>query len=170
MGTYTCLAGRAADDVSVVAFEPAPENRERLHCNVALNGVEATVRQEALNETTGQMGLSSRSAGDGQYALTDDQEGMQVSTVEADSLVDQNIISQPSIVKMDVEGAELRVLRRMETILEGVEALYLEVHPSRIEEYGGSTDELEARITDAGHQYKRVHERGNQYFLKAIRR
>jgi FkbM family methyltransferase len=170
MGTYTCLAGRAADDVSVVAFEPAPENRERLKRNVALNGVEATVRQEALDEATGEMGLSSGSTGDGQYALTDERDGLQISTVEADSLVSQNVVSCPSTVKIDVEGAELRVLRGMETILEEVENLYIEVHPSRVKEYGGSTDELESRITDAGLQYKRIHERGNQYFLRAVRR
>lgn len=169
MGTYTCLAGQTAENVSVVAFEPAPKNRERLYSNIELNGITATVQKEALDETTRQMGLSSKSDSDGQYSLTEDQSELQVSTTDADSLVDQGCVPQPDIVKIDVEGAELRVLRGMKNVLKEVECLYLEVHPSRIAEYGGSTNEVESCITAAGLDYEKIHERGDQYFLRAVR-
>ncbi|WP_117594481.1 FkbM family methyltransferase [Haloprofundus halophilus] len=170
MGSYTCLAGRAQDDVSVVAFEPAPKNRVRLRNNIELNNITATIRQEALDETIGQMGLFSENDSDGQYSLTESQEGLQVPTTDADNLVNRGIVPQPDHVKIDVEGAELRVLRGMETTLKEVKCLYLEVHPSKVSEYGGSVDEIKTHIAAAGLEYEKIHERGEEFFLRAVRR
>lgn len=169
MGTYACLAGRSAKEVSVIAFEPVPENIERLRNNLDLNGVDRIIREEALDKSRGEMGMSSEHGGNGQYALTTDNEALQVSTTDADRLVAQNIVPQPSIVKIDVEGAELRVLKGMQNVLGDVKILYLEIHPSNLEEYGGCSNEIEALIASSGFEYEKLHERGDQYFLRAER-
>jgi FkbM family methyltransferase len=169
MGTYTCLAGKCADDVTVVSFEPIPGNVERLKTNAELNGINSIVREEALDETDGEMSLSSGQGGDGQYSFTDGEEGIMVPTSRADTLVEQGSVPQPSVVKIDVEGAEVRVLRGMKSVLERTDYVYVEVHPTRIASYGDDDTEVRNLLSKAGLDIECVQERGSQYFLKGTR-
>ena len=169
MGTYACLAGKAAEDVTVVTFEPAPENVARLKRNLDLNNIKSIIQEKALDETNGEMWLSSDQNGDGQYSLTDNNRGSRVTTAEADRLVEQNIVPHPSVVKIDVEGSELRVLEGMRTILQDINYLYLEIHPSKITDYGGNVHEIEEILSDSGLKHKKIYERGSEYFLRAQR-
>jgi FkbM family methyltransferase len=170
MGTYTCLGESAAENVLAIAFEPVPSNIKRLKKNIAINNSNTVIRNEALDESDGKMGIAAGDGGDGQYSLTSDSDEMQVATVDADSLVESGEVPVPDIIKIDVEGAELRVLRGMEAIINRVDKIYMEVHSSQVADYGGCTDEIETRLTDAGLQHERIHQRGDQYFLRAVRK
>jgi hypothetical protein len=57
----------------------------------------------------------------------------------------------PSVMKIDIEGAELRALKGASRILESEDVtLFVEVHPQHIREFGGHQDELFGLLADAG--------------------
>ncbi len=59
---------------------------------------------------------------------------------------------RPDVVKIDVEGYELAVLRgARETLGESRALLFLEIHPARIAELGGSIQELSLLLSELGY-------------------
>jgi hypothetical protein len=59
----------------------------------------------------------------------------------------------PTVVKIDVEGGELQVLKGMRTVLsEARPTVYCEVHPGRI--FGGSLDDVIKLLEDTGFSLK----------------
>lgn len=60
-----------------------------------------------------------------------------------DELVETNKMPPPAVVKIDIEGAELKALIGMKNILSKIKPiLFIELHPSHIENLGGSQKEL----------------------------
>lgn len=121
VGYFTLLAGRAVGTSGKVhAFEPVPATRADLDRNVELNRLaQVIVHEEALSDATGEatiyLGPESKT---GIAALRpfDEQAGrLTIRTARFDELVPD---AHPvRIVKIDVEGAELRVLEGMRECL-----------------------------------------------------
>ena len=60
---------------------------------------------------------------------------------------------QPQLIKIDVEGAELRVLKGgVKVLRQHMPTIFLSVHPRHIAESGGSTEELERFIEEMGYR------------------
>ena len=60
---------------------------------------------------------------------------------------------QPQLIKIDVEGAELRVLKGgVKVLRQYMPTIFLSVHPRHIVESGGSTEELEGFIKKMGYR------------------
>ena len=99
----------------VVAFEPLPGNVALLRENLELNGVaNTTVIPAAVAETPG-TGMLSESSSSSQGSLGN--EGVTVPLVALDALLAEGTIPSPSVMKVDVEGAESRVLAGARTLL-----------------------------------------------------
>jgi FkbM family methyltransferase len=175
VGTYTCFAGQRLESGRVVAFEPHPSNVRRLRDNADRNGVEADVRSVALSNTQGtdHLDLSgdNGAAGGGTHSLTTDgnQGTIEVEVIEGDRLVDDGEVPPPSVLKIDVEGAEQLVLEGLSDTLEngGCHTIYCEVHPARISEFGGSVEALRGLLESSGYSLQRIADRSPEYFLKA---
>jgi FkbM family methyltransferase len=59
---------------------------------------------------------------------------------------------RPDVIKVDVEGFELQVLRGSMSLLRAIRPVWLiEVHPPQLTLSGGTTDELFARLREAGY-------------------
>lgn len=112
---------------TVHAFEPVPDNFERLTRNLALNGLANVICQK--------LALADRSGHTVFYAATDENSGIGSLTKrgEADRLIEIEMttvdeycaaqsISQVDLMKVDVEGAELLVFRGAERLLSSKEA------------------------------------------------
>lgn len=117
IGLHAVTAKRLRPGATVVAFEPAPHTTARLIGNIDLNGLDVQVVAAALNETDGiarlsvvtrgNTGLSSlRPWPDVEYERT-----ILCACVRADSLVSGGVLAAPTVVKLDVEGFEVEVLR-----------------------------------------------------------
>ncbi|MFB6165671.1 MAG: FkbM family methyltransferase [Haloarculaceae archaeon] len=175
VGTYACFLARALPDGHVVAFEPEPTNRRRLRRNLAANARPErwTVVADALSDTDGRATLSAEfeEAGAGHHRLVPaGGDGPQVTTRRGDSLA--GVLPRPDVVKIDVQGAELQVLRSMGDALAAVDRVYVEVHRQAIERYGATPSAVESALRDAGFALSRLGEptanRGGVYFLEAV--
>ncbi len=115
LGLHAVSAKVAAPETHVVAFEPVPELLERVRANAALNQVEVVAFSRALSSVSGPQvlyvpggGTSGRATlkGAGGEGL----EEMQVDCVRADELLGAAMGEAPTVLKLDVEGAEEEVL------------------------------------------------------------
>jgi len=123
VGTYSCLAASAG--ARPIAFEPHPQNYARCKENFRLNNLNDSVIAKALSDQRGTLRLPAEEGiGTGTYELTESGE-IQVDTVRGDEVN----APQPDVVKIDVEGHELRVLDGMEGIMDDIRRIYIECHP-----------------------------------------
>jgi FkbM family methyltransferase len=118
VGFYSVMAARRG--AIVHAFEPEPGNLLALRRHVELNALNIVVHEAAVSDVEGRATFggsgSTGRLGDGR---------IEVQTVALDSLT----IPPPDVMKIDVEGAELAVLRGgYRTIARHLPAILLEPH------------------------------------------
>ena len=124
LGFFSILLGRlAGPSGSVYAFEPVPTNASTIERNARLNRMRNIVVMEvALSGTDGEDelllarhvgGAVLRSAG----TPPDLVGSAVVQTAALDTLLERQRVAPPDIVKIDVEGAEMEVLRGMDRTL-----------------------------------------------------
>ena len=136
VGFFTVIAARLCPQGRVVAFEPLPENLERIRHNVVLNNLQnIIVRSEAISNADAQARFQvSQEPTWGKLASVDNGISPKVSTIDVkvsrlDSLVESGEIPIPGLIKIDVEGAETGVLRGAQSTLRLARPLLLiELH------------------------------------------
>jgi FkbM family methyltransferase len=120
VGFFSILAARAVGTTGAVyCFEPVPTNASRIRWNARRNGFRNVhLLEVAASDESGSTtlllakhpgGAVIASAG----APPDPAGAIDVPTVTIDELVSAGRVRPPSVVKIDVEGAELAVLRGM---------------------------------------------------------
>ena len=132
------LAGWAGAGGRVVAFEASPSSARILRENVARNGLEdrVTVEAKAVGAAAGTLRMSEESNA---IALTGRRPaGVAVPVVPLDDYA----ALRPTLIKLDVEGFEIEVLRGARQVLEGVPKLAIEVHVEMIHRRGQRAQEL----------------------------
>jgi len=155
VGLYSLFAAERAG--TVVAFEPHPSNLDSLEQNLERNGVSAKVVRGALSDHSGETELYSAGdeAGAGTHTLAPDQVSNRTITVSSyvgDELVAGGTLPAPTVAKLDVQGAEYRVLKGLETALEegSLRVIYCELHPEQVKKIGGSVDDLTSLLEKYG--------------------
>jgi len=123
VGLHAITAQRLRQGATVVAFEPSPHTAARLIANAELNGAAVRVVTTALSDTNGVSELSIVTRGnsgltslrpwpDVRYEHT-----IMCACTRADSLVVSGTLPTPNVVKLDVEGFEVEVLRGFGEVL-----------------------------------------------------
>ena len=159
-GLYGIFISRLYPQIDVYCFEPAETVlTEYLYNNIdSLSNI--TVIEKALADTTGsQQFLQTKNSATvnalkgeiihpGDVPDVDSYEQVTVETITATDAVQNDNIPIPDFVKIDVEGAEHRVLDGFGGVLSDVRTLLIEVH------YDDSTpqrlDDIRYRLTNAG--------------------
>jgi FkbM family methyltransferase len=133
VGFFSLLAARLVTPVGrVYAFEPMEANVDALARNLTLNDVHhAEVIRSAVSDTTGQLRMSTgNNQATGHLAERGD-DLVAVSSTTVDGFVAAGKLP-PDLVKIDVEGAEDRVLAGMvETLRTHRPAILCELHYDR---------------------------------------
>lgn len=116
-GFYSLLmARRVGTNGRVYAFEPDPANLNFLRRHLELNGVSNVgVRVEAVADFTGEARFATDRSG--YQGRLDSTGALRVPVVTLDRLLAVRQIEPADLVKIDVEGAELGVLRGAEKFL-----------------------------------------------------
>lgn len=158
IGLYTVAAGYAVGHGGrVIAVEPTPGTAEVLAQNVRLNGLletgVVTIHQVAVGEAAGraQLATHSEDSGHNSLYLTGDEDAVvQVDVAPLDDLVP--VGTPVDVVKIDVEGAELAVLRGMRRVAEENPAMvvFAELAGEHLVRAGTSVEGLLAAASELG--------------------
>lgn len=161
LGFYSLLSGRLAGlSGRVYAFEPLPRNVERLKFHILLNGMQDTVFciPKAVADKTGKALYRDLDRDD--YARFVDVEsrednhltkaGTIVETISLDEFVFRENHLAPNLIKIDVEGGELKVLLGAQLLLKECKPVIIcELHSSYV-----SPVEVYKELTHLGYRLK----------------
>lgn len=156
IGTLAIPLAQRLVDGHVLALEGHPATAAILAHNVVANGLEEriTVRNRLLGEVEGEL-LDPRLA-DGNTGGTAFRRrlraagGEAVATVRLDDVWEQEGLPPPTILKVDVEGAEMRVLSGAVAVLATSPILVLEVSEDQLAANGDRVEDLQAWLDDHG--------------------
>lgn len=179
IGLYSCLVGRSIPNGQVIAFEPHPKNLEKLQDNMSSNDVIGQALQLALSDTESivPFDLGNGEAGIGKSSIVDSNHSNKnsvssVPTVPGDTLIEQGVVPIPSVIKVDVEGAEGKVLNGLnDTLAESdCRLVYCEIHHEEMHKFGTESVEIHQQLRDAGFEVSIIHERDSTSFIRATKR
>ena len=150
-GIYTVFAAkRVGDQGTVWAFEPSQRELSRLRHNLDLNRLTARIFPLALADCSGQAELSVGAyehAGHNTLGAFTYQTEMEkkdlVELRRLDEVLNENPLTRLDMMKIDIEGAELRLLRgAVETLRAYRPVLLFEVSEGSLKHQGGTPQEL----------------------------
>lgn len=150
VGTHTIFPAQMLTEGFVVSFEPYPPNVQQLRANLTVNNLKNVhIEQVALGETKdeSQLRIEGSEAGYGSHSLNEktSTNSIAVEVVPGDVFVQK--YGFPTVLKIDVQGAEMQVLRGLEHVLDGkCRLIFCEVHESR----DVSVSDVENYLTDWG--------------------
>jgi len=167
-GLYTMIASRLVGDRGrVVAFEPSPRERARLLAHLRLNRcANVTVEPVALGDKEGEATLfvvqnsetgcnSLRPGAIGKTAP------VTVPLRRLDDYLAGGEITRADVVKMDIEGAELSVLRGAEMLFRSNRpTLLCEIEEARIAPWGYRGRDIVDLVAGWGYEWSAIAPRG----------
>lgn len=132
-GGVMALAGAGR----VVIFEPLPANAAQIRRMIELNpGLPVELMEAAVSDTDGEIEFClmpetsmGKVAASSFQSGTDGGQRIRVRTVGLDNLIARGQLAAPAVMKIDVEGAELLVLRGARQVLAAHRpTLFMEIH------------------------------------------
>jgi FkbM family methyltransferase len=154
VGLHTlAIAAHVSQGGAVVAFEPHPINHRLLVHNIEQNGLRHVVAENlGLAETAATLTGTAR-AGSGNWSLASQGDyHFEVRLLRLDDYLRDHPLPRIDMMKIDVEGAEVRVLRGARQTIERFRPLIVfEVCPMWLAKMQSSVAELFAELV--GHDY-----------------
>ena len=172
VGVFSCFG--AANGLRAVAVEPNPANVDRIRENLARNGLEASVVRSALSDYSGRsrlrtsIGPPDGAGAFGYLADTADGDGVPVRVTTATALVEEEGLALPTVLKIDVEGEELSVLRGFGDALADCRLVYCNVYEKHFET-GTEGRAVRELLEGHGLSVARIGDWQGGYFLRAHR-
>jgi FkbM family methyltransferase len=150
VGFFALQAAKAVGPGGKVhAFEPAPKAHDAFKRNLQLNGItNVTSYAVALSDGGGRASLfldaKNNSGASALHPSPHSGVAIEVELDSYDHFANQNGLPPPALVKIDVEGAEVKVLRGMQALLSRPNRppVILEVSEWSLKQMGSSKDEL----------------------------
>jgi FkbM family methyltransferase len=152
----------------VLAIEPEPRNLERLAERLAASGLGARVEvvSGAAVERRGTFALAVNPLHPGDHRLAPD--GLAIEGFCIDGLLAERGLRAPSLIKIDVQGAEMRVLAGAAATLAAARpALFIEIDDGALAAQGASAGAVETMLADLG--YRQFAWRGHGWHVVATR-
>lgn len=143
----------------VIAMEPERNNFATLTAMLSQRGLlNVEPIQAVAAECTGSLRLQINPSHPADHRIG--ASGIEVRAVTLDSLLEERGWPEVSLIKIDVQGAEERVLRgATETLRRCRPALYVEVDDAALRQMGSSSERVLAHLQSAGYEICRVESR-----------
>ena len=156
VGWFTLLAAVHCPQGHIIAFEPHTQRHRMLVSSVAANGFTNVVSiRAALSDMEGHTTLGGRA--DAQMGKP----GEEIRTVRLDETLKILGIDHVDLVKMDIEGAEVRALQGMDKTLRTPDVkMAIEVHPNLMIRYGDASADLYKLMESHGFRSRNLHSNG----------
>jgi len=153
IGFFSLLVQKQVSGCRVDAFEPLPRNVNRILTNEQLNGAALNVHAVALAESYAVVPLNVSDELPGETSISKSlRSGSVTRTIETVTApLDDVLEESPDAMKIDIEGAEVQMLRGATDLLSSTPDLFLELHPSNISDLGESLTALVDVLTAAGY-------------------
>ncbi|MEM1176937.1 MAG: FkbM family methyltransferase [Acidobacteriota bacterium] len=165
-GFYAVLLARKIGPTGrLVAFEPQATLAASVRRSLGAAGAEwATVEERAVGAEDGvlTLHLSADSGRTTAGRLPDGElETAEVPVVRLDRFIAGRLDGPPTLIKIDIEGAEWLAVDGLGDLLDAPDApsLVIEIHPRQIVDLGGSQDQLVERLRGHGYEISRLHHR-----------
>jgi FkbM family methyltransferase len=166
------VALHAARICRTLAFEPDPSFFARLERNLELNPSRSVAAHPiAIGDVDGTATLFTDGAHGRSPSLVHHGENgtVEVLVQTLDTLAARAELPAPSVLKLDIEGAEILALRGARHVLSSrtaPRALFLEVHDSLLPAFGSSAEEVLSMLRATGYGIVRYHaQRADQQHL-----
>lgn len=173
IGMFACFLAQRATET--VAFEPEPTNRHRLRKNLELNELtgQCVISEVGLTNENGteSLAIASENTAEAAHSLAaanQDQRKIKIRSARADTLITHDLLPQPDVVKIDVEGAEGLVLDGFGERLTDCRVIYVEVHPEILPEFETDAAGIRDRLASHGFSVTKLSDRDSEYHLRAI--
>lgn len=172
IGVISILAAKKASNrhIRIHAFEPEPRNAAELRRNVSLNRLDenVAVHEVAIGAANGRVSFRvSGEEGEGSHSMVAVERGQGHSISVAlhtldDFCTDSGVF--PDVLKIDVEGAEMDVLRGAENLFAAgkVREIVVEIHPAMLGRLGLSSDDIYKFLGARGFGCSWKHQRDQQ--------
>jgi FkbM family methyltransferase len=158
-GLFSILNSSAIVSGKIFAFEPVPKTLSYLRKNVALNKLSAKIRPQgaALSDKDGTAYITTNKFGGNHITSVRNKNSVRIKTLKLDTFCRDMNISGIDIIKADVEGAELLLLRGGEkTISRDKPVLVLEAQENWMRRFNYTPKELFDFLHSKGYSYKLI--------------
>ena len=134
VGFYTLLAAELVGlNGKVYAFEPLPRNIFYLKKHIEMNKCNNVEIIEAAVSSKSEKSFFIQRENTFTGYLSKDIEGIEIETISIDDLINKSSLPIPHIIKIDVEGAELEVLKGAKDLIATKKpTIFLSVHTKDI--------------------------------------
>lgn len=173
VGLFTTSIAKNSEGVKVLAFEPNPRLRELLTKSIQENQLESQIQlfSEALSDEAGESVFKVEEGHSGKGHLANGEgelgegSGYTVKTIRLDDHPSMSGCEERvGLIKIDVEGAEMKVLAGLEGILKRDRPRFIvEGYDHQLKEFGSSCEELKSWFSERGYGEWRSWD-GNYYF------
>jgi FkbM family methyltransferase len=164
IGIWSLLAARRAQASRIHAFEPVPRQYERLRAHAALNHVTSIVINNcavgAENGSTSFFAVYEGNTGASSLARRhDDDVEIHTDVITLDTYVEKNGIERVDVMKIDVEGAEILVLRGARQLLSSEQApvIFFEADDRLAASFQSSMQAVRQLLVECGYDIYRWH-------------
>lgn len=155
IGYYAMLEARSIGDTGMVyAIEPVRKNFENLNSNIELNGIQnIKTFHIAIGDKKGvaEMNVAEKgnfsSVSEINHVAYEGKEKVDMTTLD---IFSEEMSVTPSLVRMDVEGYESKIIQGMSKLLTKKPALLIEIHPHILS--SDETEDMFSRLIEAGYK------------------
>ncbi len=158
IGYYALIEAKAG--AKVIAFEPTPKNIEILKKNIEINKFEnqILVSDKAISDKKGTEKLYLGFSNSGNSMIPLNENHILIKSVTLDEYLSKQNIKKVDIIRMDIEGGELKAVKGMEKLLteNPPKHLFIELHPVQLASTGYSIKEITEIIYSFGYEIRKV--------------
>jgi FkbM family methyltransferase len=155
VGFFSLRFARWVGSGEVISIEPEDQNYETLVRTLKREGLFGHVRalKAAAAATSGTMFLEINRLHPADHKLSRDGTGVPIEAVRLDDLVHDKGALRPSLVKIDVQGAEMLVLQGAADILKlSAPALFVELQEEGLKKFGTSVTAILDHLSQCGYE------------------